>query len=102
VLHTLVTEARDGMTAAAVAVACQRDPDKPREIEEIEVALRVLLEDGLAEREGDPRPKTDPWPKLTRETEPVRAPDDIHEPRATSLVLYRPTRAAIRASELSF
>lgn len=73
-LHTLVSEARDGMSAAAVAVACQRDPDVPGDIDEIVAALEVLLEDGLAERDAGPPPQP----------------------------LYRPTRAAIRAAELSF
>jgi len=55
VLHTLLSGDREGMS------------------EEIEAALAILLEDGLAERE----------------TPPHKA-------------LYRATRAAIRANELSF
>jgi hypothetical protein len=73
VLHTLVSEARDGMSVAAIAVACDRDPDAERDIEEIVAALEILLIDGLAEYETDPPP-----------------------------LLYRPTHAAIRANELSF
>jgi hypothetical protein len=68
-LHTLVAEARDGMTAGEMALACERDPTDPPELREIEAALQVLLDDGLAEREGK------------------------H---------FKPTRAAIRAAELSF
>jgi hypothetical protein len=69
VLHTLVSNAQEGFTLAQIATACQRDPAKPGELEEIQVAARVLLDDGLAENRND---------------------------------LYVPTRAAIRASELSF
>jgi hypothetical protein len=69
VLHTLVSEGREGMTAAQVAKACERDPADPADLDEIEAALEVLLDDGLAEGEGE---------------------------------LYRPTRAAVRAAELSF
>jgi hypothetical protein len=69
VLHTLVTEGRGGMTSTQVAAACERNPSNPDDAQEIEVGLRVLLEDGLAERVDD---------------------------------LYRPTRAAVRAAELSF
>jgi len=68
-LHTLVSEGRDGMTVAQVALACERNPDHPGEEREIEVALTILVEDGLAEHDED---------------------------------LYRPTRPAIRAAELSF
>lgn len=75
VLHTLLSGASEGMSIAAVAVACERDPDERRDIGEIEAALAILLEDGLAEREIPPTP---------------------------SRRLYRPTRAAIRANELSF
>lgn len=74
VLHTLLSGAREGMSAFAVAVACERDPDEQCDIDEIEAALAILLEDGLAERE---------IPTSRRQ-------------------LYRPTRAAIRANELSF
>jgi len=69
VLHTLVFEAREGFTLAQIAVACQRDPAEPAELDEIQAATQVLLDDGLAENRKD---------------------------------LYVPTRAAIRASELSF
>jgi hypothetical protein len=69
VLHTLVSEGREGLTIAMVATACERDPADPADVDEVEAALEVLLADGLA---------------LCRED------------------LYRPTRAAIRAAELSF
>ncbi|HEX4114605.1 MAG TPA: hypothetical protein VHY18_01880 [Solirubrobacteraceae bacterium] len=103
VLHTLVSEARDGMTVAAVAVACERDPDTERDIEEIVAALEILLGDGLAEREPTP----------LREPDAGRRPDSAQEhatgnlntalePDTSPQPLYRPTRAAIRAHELSF
>lgn len=69
VLHVLVSEARNGLTAAQVASACERDPGDPADLDEVEAALEVLLNDGLAENQED---------------------------------RYRPTRAAIRSSELSF
>jgi hypothetical protein len=53
VLHTLVTEGREGMGLARVAVACERDPSRAAELGEIEAALAILLEDGLARREGE-------------------------------------------------
>lgn len=69
VLHTLVTEGRDGMTVAEVATDCQRDPHDLDDVEEIQAALEILLDDDLAECEDE---------------------------------IYRPTRAAARAYELSF
>ena len=69
VLHTLLAEGRGGLTSAHIAIACRRDPNKAADAGEIETALKILLDDGLAER-------TD--------------------------ALYRPTRVAIRADELSF
>lgn len=53
VLHTLVHEGRDGLTLASVAIACERDPEDPRELSETSVALEILLADGLAIREGE-------------------------------------------------
>lgn len=69
VLHTLMTEGRDGMTVSRVAIACERHADDPADTDEIEAALEILLDDGLAQREDE---------------------------------LFRPTRAATRANELSF
>jgi hypothetical protein len=69
VLHTLVQAGSDGLTLAQVARACERDPARLPDAREIEVALRILIADSLACRDGD---------------------------------RYRPTRAAIRAAELSF
>ena len=69
VLHTLVSQGREGMTIAQVTGACERDPADPADVDELEAALEVLLDDDLAESRVD---------------------------------LYLPTRAAIRASELSF
>ncbi len=68
-LHTLVCEGRDGLTGAQIAVACERNPLDQADVREIETALAILLDDGLA-----------------------RLEDGRH----------RPTRAAIRAAELSF
>jgi hypothetical protein len=103
VLHTLLSEARDGMTAAAVALACERDPDTQRDIDEIMVALEILLKDGLAEREAAPGCKPDA-PRESSATQPgtARKPDTTHEPDISPQPMYRPTRAAIRAHELSF
>jgi hypothetical protein len=69
VLHTLVAEGRAGMTLQGLAIACERDPCDTAELGEVKRALEVLLDDGLAEPEGE---------------------------------LLRPTRAAVRARELSF
>lgn len=74
-LHTLVSDGRDGISLARIAAACERDPSRSADVAEIEGALLILLDDGLAERE--PRGKYEE-------------------------ALYRPTRAAIRARELSF
>jgi hypothetical protein len=70
VLHTLVTEGRrESIAVSQIAVTCERDPDNPAELHEVEAALEILLDDGLARREGE---------------------------------RFRPTRAAVRAGELSF
>jgi hypothetical protein len=53
VLHTLVSEGREGISTRHVARACERDPSDPAEMREIEVALGILLDDGLARREGE-------------------------------------------------
>jgi hypothetical protein len=103
VLHTLLSEARDGMTAAAVALACERDPDTQPDIDEIMLALEILLKDGLAERDAAPGREPD-TPRESGPTQPGTAPkpDTTHEPDIPPQPLYRPTRAAIRAHELSF
>lgn len=69
VLHTLVSEGFAGISAPEVARICERDPADAAEMLEIDVALDILLEDGLARRVGE---------------------------------VFRPTRAAVRASELEF
>jgi hypothetical protein len=69
VLHTLVTQGREGMTVTRVATACERDPGDAADIDEIEAALEILVDDGLAKCEDE---------------------------------MILPTRAATRASELSF
>jgi hypothetical protein len=69
VLHTLVSDAREGMTVSRLAKACERDPSDTADRDEIEAALEILLDDGLARCEEE---------------------------------IFMPTRAAIRASELSF
>ncbi len=69
VLQTLVSEGPRGISAREVASACERDPADRAHMREVEAAIDVLLEDGLARREGD---------------------------------VLRPTRPALRASELSF
>lgn len=123
-LHTLVSEARNGMTAAAVALACERDPHEQEDIDEIETALQILLEDGLAEQEFDSRREPDDgndnttletqaMPELGAtpeiETRPETRTTQLHTSSETHTTahtppqpLYRPTRAAIRARELSF
>jgi hypothetical protein len=123
VLHTLLDEAPAGMTAADVATACERDPNEPGDIEEIEMALQILYEDGLAEREADPQREADPKDGADiahgtdgpREADAARELETAHplgalsqpdsgrhrEPPAHESQ-YRPTRAAIRARELSF
>lgn len=69
VLHILVSEGGEGLVAERIAIACLRDPGSVDDAGEIEEALAILLDDGLAKREDG---------------------------------LYSPTRAAIRAAELSF
>lgn len=43
----------DGLTLAEIARACERDPARPNHAREIEIALDILLADGLARREAD-------------------------------------------------
>jgi hypothetical protein len=53
VLHTLVTEARQGITAPQLALVCERDPDDVGDLAEIEGALRILIDDGLAQHKDE-------------------------------------------------
>lgn len=80
VLHSLVSEGRDGMTATGVARACERDPSDPAELREVQVALEILIDDELARREPSREDGND----------------------CDGCDLYAPTRAAVRASELTF
>lgn len=98
VLHTLVSEAHGGMTTAALATACERNPDAPGDMAEVEAALAILLDDGLAERataSGAER-------GASAEGDARGEPDTTLESGSASKGLYRPTRAAVRAAELSF
>jgi hypothetical protein len=78
VLHVLVSEGREGMSFDAVAHECERDPADAAERQEVETALEILVRDELATREDGPAPGGDEAP------------------------CFRPTRAAVRAAELSF
>ncbi len=53
VLHTLVSKGRDGISAQGVARECERDPADPAEMHEIEMAISILIADGLAQQEHD-------------------------------------------------
>lgn len=75
VLHVLVTEGQQGSSLEQVARACERDPDDEAEHQEVQVALEILVRDDLATREA-------------------ANPD--------AQARYKPTRAAVRAAELSF
>ncbi len=99
VLHTLVTEGREGITPTRVALACERDPKIDADMAEIEAALKLLLDDGLAEGEsegdGDGDGESEGKGKGKGDSEGQR-----RSGRESNL--FRPTRAAIRATELSF
>jgi hypothetical protein len=73
VLHVLVSEGQQSISLEQVARTCERDPDDEVERREVEVALEILVRDELAIRDTDG---------------PGQA--------------FKPTRAAIRAAELSF
>jgi hypothetical protein len=75
VLHVLVTEGSEGIALEHVARTCERDPDDEDERREVQTALDILVRDELAVRE------------LTQ---------------ANGAPRFRPTRAAVRAAELSF
>ncbi len=51
VLHTLVSKGRKGISVQGVAKECERDSADPAEMHEIEMALSILLADGLAQQE---------------------------------------------------
>ena len=95
VLHTLVSEGREGMTVADIARACERSPDDPSEAGEVQAAVELLIEDGLAERVAPVAPA------VNRAPVGGEALTDRGTP-AGSESLVRPTRAAVRAEELSF
>lgn len=84
VLHVLVTEGREGMPIEAVARECERDPADEAELEEVQTALEILVRDDLALREGGGA---------------SAGPAGSAGPADAS---FRPTRAAVRAAELSF
>lgn len=75
VLHVLVADGPHGLSLEQVARACERDPGNEAERREVEVALEILVHDELAFREAD---------------------------GSKARALFKPTRAAIRAAELSF
>jgi hypothetical protein len=75
VLHVLVSEGSEGITLEHVARICERDPEDQDEHREVQAALDILIRDELAVRESS---------------------------RAGDGVRFRPTRAAVRAAELSF
>jgi hypothetical protein len=86
VLHVLVTDGPQGVSLEYLARACERDPDDEAERREVEIALEILVRDELAIREPD-------TPDAERSSSGANARE---EPR------FRPTRAAVRAAELSF
>jgi hypothetical protein len=74
VLHVLVSEGQQGISLEQVARTCERDPSDEAERQEVQVALEILVRDELAIDDAD----------------------------GTGQARYTPTRAAIRAAELSF
>jgi hypothetical protein len=102
ILHVLVTGVGDGMTLDGVAVACERDPNSAHERAEVEAALELLREDGLAEAEDTTetgkqhRPDE---PRGDRDQDGGSAQDGDGQREG---LRFRATRAAVRASELSF
>ncbi|MGN6373362.1 MAG: hypothetical protein ACTHM1_10305 [Solirubrobacteraceae bacterium] len=74
VLHVLVSEGRQGVSLEQVAQACERDPNDAAERREVQVALEILVRDELASSEAD----------------------------GAGRERFKPTRAAVRAAELSF
>lgn len=76
VLHVLVTDGQQGVSLEYVAQVCERDPQNEPERREVQTALEILVRDELA------------------------AIAEVDE--SAGRMLYKPTRAAIRAAELSF
>lgn len=74
VLHVLVSEGQQGVSLEQVARTCERDPNDEAERREVQVALEILVRDELARSDAD----------------------------AAGHMRFKPTRAAIRAAELSF
>lgn len=52
VLHTLVRAGPQANSIRATILACERDPDSPRDRRQIEAALKGLIADGLVYRRG--------------------------------------------------
>jgi hypothetical protein len=52
-LDALVRASRDGLTLEQVAQAVQRDPTTDSELQSIEAILHGLIEDGLAQLDGE-------------------------------------------------
>lgn len=75
VLHVLVTDGPQGLSLEQIAQICERDPDDEAERREVEVALEILVRDELAIGESA---------------------------ESEAGMRFKPTRAAVRAAELSF
>ncbi len=73
VLHVLVSEGAHGISFEQTARLCERDPEDDAERREVQTALEILIRDELAVSQSD-----------------------------GSGLLFKPTRAAVRAAELSF
>ena len=74
VLHVLVSEGQQGVSLEQVAGTCERDPNDDAERREVQVALEILVRDDLATSDVD----------------------------GAGRAIFKPTRAATRAAELSF
>lgn len=53
ILHVLVSEAREGFSVAQITKACERNPSDGADLDEVEAALEVLLNDGLAQGQDE-------------------------------------------------
>jgi hypothetical protein len=87
VLHVLVTDGPHGVSLEHVARVCERDPEDEAERQEVQTALEILVRDELAICEPD---APDAERSLSSDAGASESP------------LFRPTRAAVRAAELSF